>query len=71
MVITAVEIVVSDFYGVSVDDLTGPKRVRRISWPRQVAMAILRKCTNMSLPEIGLHFGDRDHTTVHSETLRV
>jgi chromosomal replication initiation ATPase DnaA len=64
LVVTTVQAVVRDYYGLSPGDLTGPARARRNSWPRQVAMAILRQRTNMSLPEIGLQFGGRDHTTV-------
>jgi chromosomal replication initiator protein len=62
--VAAVQAAVRDYYGLSRGDLTGPARARRISWPRQVAMAILRQRTNMSLPEIGLQFGGRDHSTV-------
>ena len=32
--------------------------------PRQVAMALAKDLTQMSLPEIGEAFGNRDHTTV-------
>jgi chromosomal replication initiator protein len=62
--VATVQAAVRDYYGLSRGDLVGPARARRISWPRQVAMAILRQRTNMSLPEIGLQFGGRDHSTV-------
>ena len=32
--------------------------------PRQMAMALAKELTPMSLPEIGQNFGNRDHTTV-------
>ena len=40
------------------------KRSRTIARPRQVAMALAKELTSMSLPDIGDAFGGRDHTTV-------
>jgi chromosomal replication initiator protein len=40
------------------------KRVRSLARPRQIAMALTKELTPMSLPEIGEAFGGRDHTTV-------
>ena len=40
------------------------KRSRNVARPRQVAMALAKDLTQMSLPEIGEAFGNRDHTTV-------
>jgi chromosomal replication initiator protein len=55
---------VSDYYGLTMDDLTGPTRKREITVPRQIAMYLTREMTGMSLPQIGNVFGGRDHTTV-------
>ncbi len=52
------------FYGVTLAELTGDKRTRRIVLPRQVAMYLARELTDASLPQIGRAFGGRDHTTV-------
>jgi chromosomal replication initiator protein len=52
------------YYGVTLDELTGDKRTRRIVGPRQVAMYLSRELTDASLPAIGRAFGGRDHTTV-------
>ncbi|MBV6449707.1 MAG: Chromosomal replication initiator protein DnaA [Anaerolineales bacterium] len=49
---------------VSVDALIGRDRSRKIAQPRQVAMYLLRKETDASLPQIGDALGGRDHTTV-------
>ena len=48
----------------SVEALLGRDRTQKIAEPRQVAMYLLRKETNASLPMIGEVLGGRDHTTV-------
>ena len=55
---------VADFYRIKVIDLLSKKRTRVIARPRQIAMCLTRELTQLSLPEIGVAFGDRDHTTV-------
>jgi chromosomal replication initiator protein len=48
----------------TVDALLGRDRTHKIAQPRQVAMYLLRKETDASLPQIGDALGGRDHTTV-------
>ncbi|XAJ85307.1 chromosomal replication initiator protein DnaA [Buchnera aphidicola (Formosaphis micheliae)] len=55
---------VAEYYKIKVSDLLSKSRSRSITRPRQIAMAISKKLTNYSLPEIGDAFGGRDHTTV-------
>jgi len=55
---------VADHYNVRLSDLIGPKRVRTIARPRQVAMFLAKQLTTRSLPDIGRRFGGRDHTTI-------
>lgn len=55
---------VSEHYNIRLADLIGPRRVRTIARPRQVAMYLSKQLTSRSLPEIGRRFGGRDHTTV-------
>lgn len=55
---------VADYYRIKVVDLLSKKRTRAIARPRQIAMYLARELTQFSLPEIGVAFGDRDHTTV-------
>jgi chromosomal replication initiator protein len=52
------------YFGLTVDDLTGQGRSRHIATPRQVAVFLCRELTELSLPQIGREFGNRDHTTV-------
>ncbi|MCJ7435477.1 MAG: chromosomal replication initiator protein DnaA [Anaerolineales bacterium] len=48
----------------TVDALLGRDRSQKIALPRQVAMYLIRKETDASLPQIGEVLGGRDHTTV-------
>jgi len=48
----------------TVGALLGRDRSQKIALPRQVAMYLIRKETDASLPQIGEVLGGRDHTTV-------
>ncbi|MGN0064814.1 MAG: chromosomal replication initiator protein DnaA [Nocardioides sp.] len=52
------------YFGVSIEDLTGPSRGRHLVLARQIGMYLCRELTDLSLPKIGQQFGNRDHTTV-------
>jgi len=54
----------SEYFGMTINDLCGPSRTRTLVQARQVAMYLCRELTELSLPNIGKHFGGRDHTTV-------
>ncbi len=55
---------VAEHYNIRLSDMIGPKRVRTIARPRQIAMYLCKHMTTRSLPEIGRRFGGRDHTTI-------
>jgi chromosomal replication initiator protein len=55
---------VAEYFKMRVSDLHSKRRNRQITRPRQIAMALSKELTSMSLPEIGDAFGGRDHTTV-------
>lgn len=55
---------VADYYKIPVSDLLSNSRLRTLSRPRQMAMALTKELTALSLPDIGEAFGGRDHTTV-------
>ena len=55
---------VAEYFKIKISDMHSKKRSRNVARPRQVAMALAKDLTQMSLPEIGEAFGNRDHTTV-------
>jgi len=62
---------VSEHYNIRLSDMIGPKRVRTLARPRQMAMYLAKQMTSRSLPEIGRRFGGRDHTTVMHGVRRI
>lgn len=69
--IDRVQRVVSDYFNVTPADMKGKKRTKQVTFPRQVAMYIIREVTDYSTTEIGLEFGGRDHTTVMHSCQRI
>ncbi len=58
---------VTNFYDLSINEITSSSRKHEIVKPRQVAMYLLREELESSFPFIGRKFGGRDHTTaIHS-----
>ena len=55
---------VSEHYGISQADLTGPSLQKEYVVPRQMVMYLAREEINASLPAIGQLLGGRDHTTI-------
>ena len=55
---------VAGYYNVSLEELRGKARDKRIVRPRQMAMYLLREETELSLVDVGGLLGGRDHTTV-------
>jgi chromosomal replication initiator protein len=53
---------VCKFYSVDEEKIRGTLRNRGVAEARQVAMYLIRKLTNLSLPDIGKEFA-RDHST--------
>ena len=55
---------IQSFYRVRAKELISSSKVRRLVLARHVGMFLARELTRLSLEEIGMHFGGRDHTTV-------
>jgi chromosomal replication initiator protein len=65
-------LVVADFYGLSVEDIRGSKRLRPLVHARHVAMYLIRDLlNNYSYPMIARIFDGRNHTTVISGVEKV
>jgi len=62
--ISIIQDIVSGYFDLRVEELKSQRRTRNVSNPRQIAMYLSRKLTDMSLPKIGEEFGGRDHSTV-------
>ena len=54
----------AEMFGFEIDQITGGSRRRPLVDARQVAMYVTRGMTDLSFPDIGKAFGNRDHTTV-------
>jgi len=55
---------VSARFKIPLHEMVSDRRAREVARPRQVSMYLCKQLTHRSLPEIGRHHGDRDHTTV-------
>lgn len=55
---------IAAFYNIKVSDIKSKKKNKAFIKPRHTAMFLTRQLINLSLPEIGRHFGGRDHSTV-------
>ena len=58
-------------YGLTAADITGRRRTAEIAHARQVAMYLLREEHALTLPNIGILVGGRDHTTVRHGVGRI
>lgn len=55
---------VSSHFNIKVTEIVSKRRTKNLSFPRHIAMYLCRKHTTASYPEIGEHFGGRDHSSV-------
>jgi chromosomal replication initiator protein len=57
--------VVCRYFVLERDTLLSKSREKRVAYPRQLAMYLMRELAHRSLVEIGHSLGGRDHSTVH------
>ena len=63
--------VVSEHFGITVDQLMSKSRSSDIAKPRQIIMYLVKNMTDQSLESIGNLLGGKDHSTVHHGIERV
>lgn len=51
-------------FGIDMVDLLSRRRTSKVCYPRHIGYFLAKKLTTRSFPEIGKHFGDKDHTTI-------
>ncbi|MBI4435483.1 chromosomal replication initiator protein DnaA, partial [Candidatus Uhrbacteria bacterium] len=56
-------ITVANYFDIHLDDLLGKSRQKRLAFPRQIVMYLMREEMKSSYPSIGSELGGRDHTT--------
>jgi chromosomal replication initiator protein len=64
IVLDDIQEAVSARFHVKISDLKSRRRSKTLVHPRQIAMYLCRELTDASFPEIGRHFGGKDHTTI-------
>ena len=55
---------VGDYYGLTVNQLNSKTRTKNIAMARHIAMYLCRKMLDAPYKDIGVSFGNRDHSTV-------
>jgi len=55
---------IADYYQQRVADLKSRNNAKSVALPRQIAMYLCKALTHASLPEIGMAFGGKHHSTV-------
>ncbi len=55
---------ICSYYSITLEDIKSNRRMKQISYPRQIAMYLCRELTDNSLPVIGDFLGGRDHSTI-------
>ena len=62
--IEAIQQQVADHFSLTLEQLTGRGRTQEVATARHIAMFLIRNLIGSHFTTIGLHFGNRDHSTV-------
>lgn len=62
--VESIQKTVAKHFDLKLSDLKSKRRQQSVVLPRHICIYLARKLTKMSLPEIGAHFGGKDHSTI-------
>ncbi len=62
---------VAAYYDLHIEDLLGKSREKKLAFPRQVLMYLMREEMKASFPAIGSEVGSRDHTTAIHACMKI
>ena len=62
---------IASYYKLSIDDILGKSRQKQVSFARRIAMSICRSHLDLTLVQIGLFFGGRDHSTISTSIKKI
>jgi chromosomal replication initiator protein len=62
--VSGIQSLVAEHFGISIEDLTSPKRTAEITQARHIAMYLCREVANLGYQSVALAFKKKDHTTV-------
>lgn len=66
IMIADIQAEVARHYQIPESEMRSPSHVRKVAWPRQVAIYLSRQLTGRSRTEIGNCFGGRDSSTIYT-----
>ena len=62
---------VCDYYNINVQQLVSSSRIASLKTPRFIAIYLCRTMLNMTFEDIGLEFGNRDHSTIMNACIKI
>ncbi len=62
--VESVEGVILNYYNITRNELHSAKKIKSVSFPRQVCMYLVKTLMDWSYQQIGDHFGNKKHSTV-------
>lgn len=62
---------ICEYYNITMQQLVGSSRVSSLTTPRFIAIYLCRNLINMTFEDIGVEFGNRDHTTIMNACMKI